>query len=275
MRMRIFLVCLVCLLPACAATAPEPPTRRAPFRPSEHGFRFVNSFRGTPLPRALRGAPVQPWLRDVLGGRIPDTFGLCGGMSLTAADHYLAGEPLPSDTRPPAEGTALYEHLLARQNDSLGPGAVMVTAFMRWMMLPDTANAGESTASLTGEHLPGILSRLDRGEIVPLGLVLVRARASRLAHAGPVGDIWANHQVIAYAYERRGGGVIDLRIYDPNFPGDDGVVIRLSPAGPQQTDASPRLGVRLTGDGRRTSVRGVFPMPYTPATPFRSTRNAD
>ncbi|MDX2131949.1 MAG: hypothetical protein SFY69_07855 [Planctomycetota bacterium] len=227
------------------STPPEIPAREA-FRPSVHGLRFVNRFSGSPLPDALRGSSLAR------GKVVPAEFGLCGGMSLLVADYYLAGQRPPDDTTPPAPGTPLYDAIAARQLESFGEGGVMVLAFRRWMSLPDDGGADEeSTASLTRAELAGILRRLDRGELVPLGLVYVRSRTNSRAPQSRVGVLWQNHQVLAYGYEPGEAGV-RVRVYDPNYPGDDGVVI------------APAQGVweRRTGTGKVTRVRGFFPMPY-------------
>ncbi|GJQ30725.1 MAG: hypothetical protein HBSAPP03_26090 [Phycisphaerae bacterium] len=276
--MRVLILTCLLTLAGCSAnqpatnrpdTRPAQPAQRA-FRPSEHGFRFVNHFAGSPLPASLRdpGNPIGALLAGPVGRNIPATFGLCGGMSLTAADHYLAGVPMPMDAMAPTPGTPLYEHLYRRQVESLGDGGVMVAAFWTWMNLPDESVEGESTATLTALALPGILGRLDRGEVVPLGLVHVRARANARAPGSRIGPLWSNHQVVAFGYERLMDGAIDLCIYDPNYPGDDRVVVRLRPT----AGGAGLIGERVTGTGRTTRVRGVFPMPYTPGSPFTQPR---
>jgi hypothetical protein len=229
---------------------------REPFRPSRHGFRFVNRFEGSPLPGPLRDSPLAS------GRPVPNTFGLCGGMSLLAADYFLAGLTPPQDTAPPAQGTPLHEQIFTRQVESLGDAGVMVLAFREWMHLPDddtSARAGEpSASSRTRDELPAILERLDRGELVPLGLVLVRAPGNERAPRSRPGAFWHNHQVLAYAAERRADATI-IRIYDPNYPGDDDTILHLS------HDAIERRATT----GRPTRVRGVFPMPYAFKDPGR------
>lgn len=276
--MRLLVLILPLLLAGCAAPkatpeiAPRPTARTNTFLPSTHGFRFVNHFEGSPLPAALRdpSSPLGAILGGPAGRNIPATFGLCGGMSLTAADHYLAGVPMPAVTSPPAPGTPLYEHLYQRQVESLGDSGVMALAFWKWMNLPDGVDdtdpeiAPQSAADLTMEELAGITARLRRGEIVPLGLVLVRSRSNARAPMSRAGQLWNNHQVIAYARPQSSHSSFSLRIYDPNFPNDDHVTIRIDiPSGM----TSP-VFTRRTGNGRTTRVRGIFPMPYTPSRPF-------
>ncbi|CAG0970545.1 hypothetical protein PHYC_01221 [Phycisphaerales bacterium] len=239
--------------PVDVGRAPGETNRRSAYLPSLHGFRFVNHFEGSPLPAALRNPTTGASL--IGGGKsIPSTFGLCGGMSLASADYYHAGVAPPARTTPPEQGTGLYEYIYQRQAESFGDGAIMVAAFMSWMNLPD--NGDDGTGARSARELPGIVSRLERGEVFPLGLVLVRSPSNRGAPSSPVGRLWNNHQVLAFGVQEREGGVVEVAVYDPNFPGDDGVIVRFAAVG-----ESVRLE-RVTGRGRKTTVRGVFPMPY-------------
>src|SRR3954462_5939222 len=69
------------------------------FTPRHDGFGFRNIFRGSPLPASVRDADSGP-LRAIKLGLgsglgLPSEFGLCGGMSIAAADYYLAKVPVP------------------------------------------------------------------------------------------------------------------------------------------------------------------------------------
>ncbi|MFN0130921.1 MAG: hypothetical protein ACKVW3_00060 [Phycisphaerales bacterium] len=94
----------------------------AEFRPSLHGFRFVNSFTGSPLPFGLGKAEKSL--------NVPNRFGLCGGMSFAAADFFLAARPRPDARQPPTQGDPLYNFLYGRQVVSLGTMGVMAAKFM-------------------------------------------------------------------------------------------------------------------------------------------------
>ncbi|MEZ6232929.1 MAG: hypothetical protein R3B68_01955 [Phycisphaerales bacterium] len=286
---------------AAASNAAETLQRDAdPFLPSRHGFRFVNSFHGSPLPPEIRDAEsgLMGWARQVAERHAPDRFGLCGGMSLLAADYYLAGIEPPADLDPPSQGTALYEALYARQTQSLGPGMGKVFDFAHWMTLPDTTpesvgsamptlrdrqdaadaealpdaqSQPQSTSSLTRLELPAICQRLERGELVPLGLVLTRAGR---------GQLWNNHQVLAYRVTRGDDATPSHpHLYDPNYPGDDDCVLQIEGVGvgslglePDGADAlaldagnpstrgeTVRI-TRMTSAGQTRNVRGVFVM---------------
>ena len=122
----------------------------AEFRPSQHGFAFTNDFKG-----------------DALGGMgaslgMPSRFGLCGGMSFAAADYYLAAKAVPPDTRPPVQGTSLYNYIYARQAASNGFLGSMGIKFVEWMQLPD-----DEVRRRTADELPAIAAALE-GERLPL-----------------------------------------------------------------------------------------------------------
>jgi hypothetical protein len=226
-----------------AARAVEARRSFADFRPSRHGFRFVNSFTGSALPLSL------PATEKRLG--LPDRFGLCGGMSCAAADFFLASREVPQVSTPPGRGEALYDFLYQRQLTTFAPAGAMALKFVEWMDLPEEGPSG--TRARTQAELPEITAALGRGEPVILGLVLVARGDGQKA--------WENHQVLAYSAERLPMDVLELRIYDPNFPGRDDVVVRVAPH-----PEGPRL-TRLLGGGRGIGIRGLFRMPYVPLTP--------
>jgi hypothetical protein len=255
-------------------------TQRAEgFIPNKHGYGFRNIFKGSPLPAVLRGASAGPMRAVGLeldsGLGLPTEFGLCGGMSLAAADFYLAKRPVPDLTKPPEQGTPLYEYLYQRQADSMGPLGVMALKFWTWMKLPNHSDTGECTQKLTAAELPGIVKRLKARQLVPIGLVLTNSGD---------GKLWENHQILGYGVKECEHGVVELLVYDPNFPKDDKVVIRVTPVTKdapteaKSTDATKAAKSkapapteytceRVTGKGLVKKVRGLFSMPYEPKTP--------
>lgn len=260
----------------------QPPTSSASeFRPSLHGFKFVNSFTGSPLPRSLRG------VGESLNVKTPGTFGLCGGMSAAAADFFLAGVPVPSLSKPPRDG-ALHDYIFDRQADSLGPGYALATKFAAWMMLDDESPDG--TRRRTLDEFGGIRGRLSAGELCTIGLVFGRVASTPGGKsAGGPDLLWENHQVLAYGVEpvaatdaetgARHAPTWRIRIYDPNYPGRDDVVIRASlcrvrsrsiPLAMGLMLERPTLGLsgsREVPGQRSTRVRGFFAMPYERAMP--------
>ena len=83
----------------------------------------------------------------------------------------------------------------------------MALKFVEWMRLPDDGD--DSARARTAREIAPIESALARGEPVLLGLVLVSADQTR--------EPWHNHQVLAYRATRE-GPLLELAIYDPNFP---------------------------------------------------------
>ncbi len=233
------------------------------FVPSRHGFHFRNSFKGTSLPPALRNWGMEKQMQ------LPDHFGLCGGMSLAAADYFLANKDIPADTMPPRDATPLYDYIYERQVQSMGSLGIMASKFLQWMQLPDTSvDVEPSTASLTAAELPAIVKRLDAGEVVPLGLVYAKANTGVNGKPDEKerARLWENHQVLAFAATRIDGNTIDIRLYDPNFPGDDGVIIHTVRT---QRENGPALVTceQRASRGRVIKVRGVFAMPYVKRVP--------
>jgi hypothetical protein len=267
----------VLLLGACSRVDPAAATSRgnpaprtwfrpdspsfAQFRPSHHGFRFPNRFKGSPLPVSL--GPLEKYVS------VPNTFGLCGGMSFAAADYYLANIEPPNDTEPPAKGNPLYSYLYTRQLESLGSTLTAVPKFARWMDLPDATPFG--TSALTCLGLDDLRDRVAAGQPVHLGLVLTSSKAG--------GVLWENHQVLAYAAERSPGSGMLVHIYDPNFPGNDGAGLHLRWKSAGQvvlgsvgftlhTFPWPAAEIVRKAPGRKdTRVRGFFLMDYSPRIP--------
>ena len=186
--------------------------------------------------------------RLALGGMgaslgMPSRFGLCGGMSFAAAGYYLAAKAVPPDTRPPGQGTSLYNYIYARQAASNGFLGSMGIKFVEWMQLPD-----DEVRRRTADELPAIAAALERGEPVVIGEVLQSAGG---------GKAWENHQVLGFAVSRADGET-RISIYDPNFPRRDDVAILVKADG----------SVWRVGGGRKNrDMRGIFRMAYERAEP--------
>lgn len=224
------------------------------FLPSTSGLHFPNSF------------PHVPHFNiDVLGLQVPigdAARGLCGGMVFTTRDYFEAGSPPPADTTAPSSGP-LYDHLVKRLYDSfslpLGP-----TIYL------DLMNPGrpdhETDLSRIGfaphgrawvminEAWPQIRADLDSNRLSPLGLVTVKSM-------DPL-RLGENHQVLAYGYELD-GTALSMRIYDPNYPNNDGLTLSLDIGDPQHTTPVTYSG-NLGGD---KVVWCFFRTHYTHATP--------
>jgi hypothetical protein len=228
------------------------------FKPSMHGFQFINNFSGYPLPFSI---PNLPELSSV--GK---AYGLCGGMSCAVYDFVLSDRRIPADTTPPAQGSPLHRYLYRRQVDTFGALGEYITKFAQWMVLPDDTILG--VYKRTYDEFEEIHAKLDDGNAVVLGLVYMSGLDSL--------KIWNNHQVLAYSYSDVSATTIDINIYDPNYPQRDDVSIRMErvPVGTTLIPGVPPrkrtvLGFKCCqkiGD-REKNVRGFFAMPYVPVVP--------
>jgi len=175
-------------------------SRRTDFRPEQHGFRFVNTFKNDVI-------------FDIRTG------GLCGGMVYAALDFFSARRPIPAtiDYRP-ATGTTLERYIFRRQLKTFenqldkwaelnfNPGGARNSEFYRW-----------GIQGFDGGRLQELRELIDAGRPAPLGLW----------HADGHPDRPGDHQVLAVGYEmgryngRFGPNAGDLKIfvYDPNWPG--------------------------------------------------------
>ncbi len=228
------------------------------FKPAVHGFNFVNSFSGYPLPFSI---PNLPNLTSV-----KKSYGLCGGMSSAAYDFLLAGRSIPSITTAPAQGSLIHRYLYRRQIDTFGAFGEYIAKFAKWMVLPDDTILG--TQKRTYDEFEEIRVNLDDGNAVVLGLVYVSGSGS-LA-------IWTNHQVLAFGYSEVSSTTININIYDPNYPQKEDIIIRVEriPVGTTLVPGVPPrkrtvLGFKCTQKvpGGEKNVRGFFAMPYVPVVP--------
>ncbi len=235
---------------------PDPPATAGRFNVSEHGFRFVNSFPGYPLPFSVPSLPFLP--------EVTQSFGLCGGMCAAAADFLYAGRQVPQQTEVPGRRTALYRYLFRRQIDTFHPLGEPILRFMRWMRLSEDGPLG--TWQRTLAEFEQLRELFDAGApVAPIGLV----------YSGRDEPLWENHQVLAYGYSETPQG-FDIRVYDPNYPLNEQVVVRCERVldeGGTKTVGLRCQRVARVGDGQggaRDDVRrarGFFLMPYTPIEP--------
>ena len=199
------------------------------FRPSTHGFGFPNT-----------------WHDLVLG--VFTSRGRCGGMVFAALDRFAAGVPLAPIEQArvlPDYRAPLAHHIWRRQIESVvGRLGSNLWRFAWLTYLPSHAPGG--TASTTHRELPGLLAALEAGQPVPLGLV------SGLS----IRHLARNHQVLAYAADVE-GGLARIRVYDPNFPHQNDVVLEVRTTDPGHV--VERVGARTI------PWRGIFAEHYAPA----------
>jgi hypothetical protein len=170
--------------------------------------------------------------------------GLCGGMAFAARDYFEAEKPPPGDTVAPGAGS-LFDYLVDRLFDSFdlpfGPARYLT-------LMSPLLSDGESVWSRLGlaphgrawqtvrEEWPKVRADIDAGHPSPLGLVKVKSSDPR--------QIKRDHQVLAYGYDVQ-GGILKLRLYDPNQPERDDVTMSLCVADPTRPTAiatSPATG---------------------------------
>lgn len=220
--------------------------------PSIVGFKFINNFKGYPLPLSI---PMLPGVN-----KIPPNYGLCGGMSSASYDFFLAGRSIPANTDVPRAGTNLQRYLFKRSLDTFGSMGSSLVKVAQWTASPDDGPQGTHKQSY--DEFQGIKTRLDRSEAVVMGLIYKSASNP----AELLQTIWDNHQVLALDYRVNFNGSTDVQIYDPNFPLRDDVFIHLDPL----TVAGGLPGLACTqvvGGQPITHVRGILAMSYTPVEP--------
>jgi hypothetical protein len=196
------------------------------FLPSTRGLRFANRFPPGPT---VKIGPFDPrWV-----GIGDAAAGLCGGMAWYVRERFEAGQPTPTDSEAPANGSPLFKALVRRQVRSLD---LLRTPFHFWRM---GAIGLERAARRSREsEWPRIRGDIDAGRLVRVGLVR--------HHGVNPWRMTQSHQVIAYAYAAE-GDAITIRIYDPNWPGRDDVTVTFDADGPRQSTGETLVGLLRIG----------------------------
>ena len=211
------------------------------FTPSTHGFHFANAWPSGPT---IKFGPVDPRIVGIGDA----SNGLCGGMVYSVADLHGARLPVPPDREPFANGSPRFKAIVRRQVQSLYWLTVPVRFWLR-MALGGSFGGDRARATFAGEW-PKARAALDRGELVPFGLVRISATDPRkLTH---------NHQVVAWGYVEDGRSV-NVRIYDPNWPDRDDVSVTIH----VDNALRPTSLSQSTGE----SLLGWFVLPYRKADP--------
>jgi hypothetical protein len=234
-----------------------PETQPVDFLPSRNGLPFVNSFSGYFLPFSIPnfGGPKK----------VPQTYGLCGGMCSAAYDYALKKRTVPPGNKIPKQGSRMQRYLYRRQIDSFGALGQMIVKVAQWTTLPDDTALGVQRR--TAEEWSQIRPRLSDGSLVILALVYEKAHdLKQLARV-----IFNNHQVLAYGYRETAEDSFEIKVYDPNFPRRDDVVLRMQrvmlEVGENAMALEGLSGNQYIGEKLHKPVRGFFDMPYVPVTP--------
>jgi hypothetical protein len=193
-----------------------------PFRPSQHGFKFANSWPPGTTARTIDLGITTIGIGDASNG-------LCGGMVFAALDYYLAGTTIPQQTTaPPGEGDPLFDYFVSRLIDSFNIPSFPVRLFgVMAPTYPDTDQGilepvglmdGRS-AIMVREAWPQIKAWVDAG--VPMPICILKVKDSLWP-----GDLGKNHQILVWGYYLD-GTALTLAVYDPNDPGNDGAMLSL------------------------------------------------
>ena len=198
----------------------------AGFLPSTHGLHFANRFPPGPT---LRLGPFDPRLVGIGDA----SAGLCGGFAWYVRERFEAGLPIPADTEPPANGSPLFQALVRRQVQSLD-----------WMRTPLdfwwSAAFGADRAARRSREIewPRIRATIDTPRLAMVGLVRHLGR-------NPM-NMTQSHQVLGFGYEVE-GETVTLRLYDPNWPDRDDVVVVMDPDGLRQSTGEALFGIIALG----------------------------
>ena len=201
------------------------------FLPSTSGFAYNNWWPSNPIRQFKLGNVATLNIGDAANG-------LCGGMSFTLADLHAIGRVGGPDAQPPF-GSSRYDYIIQRQIDSFEDGKVPWRFYQlmsptrsdrELVLAPWLGAIGIDRHSRTWTMIkiewPRIRADLDAGKLATVGLV-------RTVNADPM-QLSQNHQVLAYGYDLD-GSKLSIRIWDPNFPRDDDVVVGLDLADPGGT----------------------------------------
>ncbi|GEM_PF-2871777 len=216
------------------------------FDVARNGYSFPNRDWGR-VCYSLNG-PTQ--LRyDANGTFCNSGWGLCGGMSLSAGERFLAG--LTCDRLSRAES---QNDIVNGQFRTLDSGTVM--KFLNWITAPDVGHTLDPSHSI-GYRMKldwenSIKPALSARKPVVLGLIFdKRAQLIDLRQAGALADLTNQHQVLGIGFKQTSQQV-ELRAYDPNYPKD--VLLLSFTLGAPGVDQRLLSGAALT----RRRPRGVM-----------------
>jgi hypothetical protein len=190
------------------------------FLPSTSGFHFANDWPAGPTVR------LGPFDTRWFFGIGDAAAGLCGGMALSAKDIFESPSPLrvPADTQHFANGSPRFDQIVRRQVQSLQFGLVPLRYYSLSAFRPDPPNPMTGAIGREPPRVdairrwwPEIKKDIDEGKLPVVGLI-------RKASNNPL-ELVGNHQVLAYGYDETPER-ITIRIYDPNWPGNDTVELR-------------------------------------------------
>jgi hypothetical protein len=188
------------------------------FVPSVHGWHFSN---GT-WPAVANTELALPFGLTIPVGTASD--GMCGGMTYSAIDYFLAGKPIPTrSTAPPDLSDPDFAYISTRLYDSFHLGDVFDKSALNKYLGYMAADGPTRAYATVREALPVIRGRIATG--VPAALGLVGANAVGIIDG--VAHLGNNHQVAAHWYHRD-GSIVTIGIYDCNYNDRDDLYIRIN-----------------------------------------------
>jgi arylamine N-acetyltransferase len=196
-------------------------------------------------------------LNPLIDSALPETYGLCGGMSYAALDYFNLnwvvdrGYPGVEPQRSSMEARMLRDYIWTRLIDSLAGGVAQTT--LEWLALlhfiPEGSGGGAAELLKRSKTQWDVLKgHIGAGEPWPIGLI------------GTTSNPMHDHQVVAYGYEDNGDNSGLIWIYDNNHP-DQEVTINLDFGGTelQAEESHP--------NANRGPLKGFFCEPYAAKVP--------
>jgi hypothetical protein len=154
-------------------------------------------------------------------------------MAWYVREHFEAGLPIPPDREPPANGSPLFQALVRRQVQSLD--WLQTPLNFWWSGAFGAARAAHRSREI---ELPHIHAKIEGHRLAAVGLV-------RHQGLNPM-SLKESHQVLGYGYEVE-GEIVSLRIYDPNWPDRDDVVVAIDPQRLRQSTGETLFGILSLG----------------------------
>ena len=170
-------------------------------------------------------------------------------MSWYVRDAYAAKRPIPPDTTAPANGSPLFQAIVRNQVQSL----YWLSVPLRFYWL--SAFVGGKPGRRAVDHeWAKITGAIDARKLPIIGLI-------RKSSWNPF-KLTSNHQVLAYAYDDD-GTTRHLKLYDPNHPNDDTVVVTIDATGLKQSTGEDLLDLfNAVGHPRdQARIRSETPFP--------------
>jgi hypothetical protein len=222
------------------------------FLPTRNGLHFTNSWPSEP-DYTVNIAGIKLKLGNA-------TNGLCGGMVYTVKDLFDTGLLPPADTANPADGSPLFNYLVARLTHSFDWDDV--NQYLSWIQMRDNDTRLFSIILISRglpwheikEEWPKVKADLDANRLAPLGLVHGQEPPT-VGFLTGIQDLGDCHQVLAWGYDLDGTN-LTVHIYDPDFIGNENT-ITLNIGDPQHRTP---IGVSNNPPG---FFRGFFRTHYT------------